>query len=115
MVEHQRVAAWVAEVGHVADAAVHRLAVELHPAGFQLGARGGDIVDVKRDRPSRRAELLPDLGRVDDLDAEGARLELAAVLVAIARGALQAEDLPVEALRAGEARDWQKHEVGALD
>ena len=44
MVEHQRVAVRVREVGHVADAAVDRVAEERHAAGRELGARGEPVV-----------------------------------------------------------------------
>lgn len=37
MVEHERVAGWVGEAGHVADAAVERLARERHPSRLEGG------------------------------------------------------------------------------
>ena len=44
--EHQRVAVGVGEEGHVADAGVEDLALELHAPLLELGTSGGDIVDV---------------------------------------------------------------------
>ena len=47
MVEHQVVAVRVGEEGHVADAGVEGLAVELDTLGFQFRAGGADVLDVK--------------------------------------------------------------------
>ena len=44
VVEHEVIAVWVREEGHVADAGVQNVAGELDALGLELGTRGGDIV-----------------------------------------------------------------------
>lgn len=44
VVEHEVVAVWVREEGHVADAGVEGVAGELDALGLELGAGGGDVV-----------------------------------------------------------------------
>src|SRR6476469_4008493 len=99
------VAVLVFEDGLVADAAVDRVADELDALRFELGAGGGDIVDVQGDRSSARCELSADLCGVDELDGQAAGLELTAEIVSITRRALQAEDAGVERFGLLEARD----------
>ena len=48
VVQHQVVAVGVGEEGHVADAGVEGVAAELDPLRLELGAGGGDVVDVQR-------------------------------------------------------------------
>jgi len=50
MMQHDRVAVRVLEVRHVADAGVDRVAREGDPARFQRRARGGDVLDLQRER-----------------------------------------------------------------
>src|SRR6266536_1197663 len=115
MMKDQSVAVLVLEVGLVADAAVHRLALERNAVSFELGAGALDVLDVERDCSRARLELAADLGDVDDLDREAAGLELASERVVVALGALEAEHAAVERLRLLEARDRKEDEVGAGD
>src|SRR5205823_14430229 len=59
MMQHQRVPVWVLENGHVADAAVHRLAEELDPLRLEPSARLVDAIDVERDRVRVAVECWP--------------------------------------------------------
>ena len=78
MVQVEHVPVGVAEERLMADARVDRLAHELDPARLELGASGGDIVDVERDRHPVRAELDAQPFANDESDRDGARLELGA-------------------------------------
>jgi hypothetical protein len=70
VVEDQVVAVGVGEEGHVADAGVDRLAVELHALAFQLLPRGRDVVDVQRRRGVfLRRELEAPFRRLPDAEA----------------------------------------------
>src|SRR4051794_18445031 len=114
-VEHQRVAVGVAEEGHVADAGVEDLAVEPNATLFELGSRLGDVRHAQGDvRRVRRGERLPDVRRVDQIEADVlTQLELRPALVA---GDLrQAERLLVEPRRLLEIRDRDGDEVRPLD
>jgi len=78
VVEDQGVAVLILEERLMADAAVHRLALELDAAGLELRSRGLDVLDVQGDRAAARLELAADLRDIDHLDREAAGLELAA-------------------------------------
>ena len=78
MMEHQVVAIGILEERHVADARVEGLAEELDALRLELGARGGDVLDVQRDvRVLLRRELDPERGRLVDAEARLADPELA--------------------------------------
>jgi len=65
VVEHQGVPVGVGEERHVAHARVHDVAEEPHALGLELGAGGGDVVDVQRDRVADRVVLQPHALRVE--------------------------------------------------
>lgn len=82
--QHQRVAVGVLEEGHVADAGVERVAAELHAARLQLGACLRDVRHVQRERMGARGVLRGAGGvGVEQLNGDGARLELAAAVARI--------------------------------
>ena len=60
VVEHQDVAVRVAEVRHVADAAVERVGLELDALGLELRARRLDVVDLEGDRQRMGGEVEPE-------------------------------------------------------
>src|SRR5918996_172261 len=78
VVQHERVALGVAEVGHVANAAVDRVAGERHTARLELRPSRADVVDLQGDRHAVRAEVDSKRLRGDHGDRHVARLELGA-------------------------------------
>jgi hypothetical protein len=77
-VQHELVAVGIAEEGHVADAGVERVAAERDASPLELLARALDVGDAQGDRRGMRPpELLPDVGRVEEIEADVlAELEL---------------------------------------
>ena len=59
VVEHERVAVRVREVGHVTHPAVERVGAERDAERLELGARGRDVLDVQRDRMRVRWNSMP--------------------------------------------------------
>src|SRR4051794_13525012 len=78
-------------------------------------ARLVDVVDMERDRVGVAVKLLAERLRLQDLQREGAGLELAAGHLAILLGLLEAEDVTVEALRRLEVGNRDVGEVHAGD
>src|SRR5262249_1670172 len=60
----------------VTDAGVDDVVLELHAAGLEFGAGGGDVVDAERDRVVVGAELDPERIGLHDGDRQRAGLEL---------------------------------------
>src|SRR6476646_5991491 len=77
-VEHQRVPVGIAEEGHMADAGVEDVAVELNALPLELRPRLGNIWNPQRDVGGVRAGELPaDIGGVHQVQADVlAELEL---------------------------------------
>ena len=70
-VQHQRVPVRVAEEGHVADARVEDVSLELDARALELRARSGHIGNPERDvRGVRCGERLADIGRVDQVETD---------------------------------------------
>ena len=114
-VQHQRVPVRIAEEGHVADAGVEGLAVELDARALELGARRRHVRHPQRDvRGVRRRERLADVRRVDQVEAD-VLAELVLGPGVVAADERQAERLAVEALRALHVRHRHGDEVRALD
>src|SRR4051794_31764604 len=115
VVEHEHVAVGVAEVGHVADAAVDGVHLELDALGLELRARRLDVVDVERDRQAVVGELDAEGVRLHDRERQGARLVLRGGHVPPALAERQAERLAVERGGALEVLGGDADEVGAGD
>src|SRR5258707_7060585 len=115
VMEQEGVAVRVAEEGHVADAAVDRLAVELDALRLELGPCRFDVADVEADRMAAGLELAADRGGVHHLQGEAAGLELAARDFPVVDGVLQAQHRAVELDGGGVVLDEDGDEVDAGD
>src|SRR5215207_769067 len=96
VMEHQRVAVRIREVGHVADAAVDGVREEGDALRLEARARLLDVAHVQRDRVAVPLELQAERIGLHDGDGQGARLELTGGHVAPALREREAEDLAVE-------------------
>jgi hypothetical protein len=110
-VQDQRVAVRVVEERHVADARV-ALADELDALRFELGARGGDVLDPERD-PVRRArrELDALVLRLPQRERDVPSLELSG----LARVLRQLEHVAVERDRPFDVPRRDVHEINSFD
>src|SRR5438445_19478 len=95
-VQHQLVPVRIFEERHVADACVARLTVELDADLLEPLPRSVDVRDTKRDVADVWAKRAADRCRVDQVQADVARLDLGKP--GLPRGTVEAERVPVELL-----------------
>src|SRR3954466_76448 len=112
--QHQCVAVRIGEEGHMADARVERLAVELDPLRLELVARRGHIRNAQRNvRAVRRGERRADVLHAQEIQAD--------VLTELVLGEpagtdlRQAERLTVEPLRPLHVCHRHRDAIGAFD
>src|SRR5690242_13769558 len=113
-VQHQLVAVGILEEGHVADAGVEDLAVELDTALLELAPRLGHVRHAQRDvRGVRPLERRADVRRIDQVERDVlAELELRPAALG---DLLQPERVAVELRRPLHVCDRNGHEVRPLD
>src|SRR3954452_520947 len=112
--QHQCVPVRVAEEGHMADARVEDVSLELDACALEPRTRARHICNSQRDvRGVRRGELLADVGRVDQIEADVVSELVLRPAAPADEG--QAKPLAVEAHRALLVRDGDGDEVSALN